>query len=113
MIEEKEIQTQEASCSGTTVDEHDVLREVLGERRGHVRGIGRKVRGVSLSPGSASSAVGHGSDQSATEVAELRQTVATLGSQLGSALATINDLNAMFAELSNLVPGFQMRRSQP
>ena len=48
-------QTQEATSSGIEVDEHVVTRRVLGERRGHKRGVGRILKGLS---GSTSSTAG-------------------------------------------------------
>ena len=44
-MQELETQTQEAASSGVEVDEHEVTRRVLGERRGHQRAIGRLLRG--------------------------------------------------------------------
>ena len=45
-------QTQEAASSGAKVDEHDVTRRVLGERRGHEKGVGRRLKGLSSSASS-------------------------------------------------------------
>ncbi|KAL5569268.1 hypothetical protein UlMin_025843 [Ulmus minor] len=45
LAQELETQTQEAASSGAEVDEHEVTRRVLGERRGHQRAIGRLLRG--------------------------------------------------------------------
>ena len=53
--EELQSQTQEATSSGAEVDEHVVTRKVLGERRGHEKGVGRILRGRN---GSTSSTVG-------------------------------------------------------
>ena len=52
--EELENQTQEATSSGAEVDEHAVTRRVLGQQRGHERGVGRILKGLS---GSTSSTV--------------------------------------------------------
>ena len=53
--EELQSQTQEAAPLGAKVDEHAVTRKVLGERRGHERGVRCKLKGLS---GSASSTAG-------------------------------------------------------
>ncbi|KAL5575965.1 hypothetical protein UlMin_017664 [Ulmus minor] len=45
LAHELETQTQEAASSSAEVDEHEVTRRVLGERRGHQRAIGRLLRG--------------------------------------------------------------------
>ncbi|KAL5550533.1 hypothetical protein UlMin_000709 [Ulmus minor] len=44
--EELQTQTQEATSSGTEVDERAVTRRVLGERRGHEKGVGRILKGL-------------------------------------------------------------------
>ena len=51
---EKELQTQtqEATSSGTEVDERAVTRRVLGEQRGHEKGVGRILKGLGGSPSS-------------------------------------------------------------
>ena len=46
MSSERESQTQDASSSGAEVDEYAITRKVLSKKQGHVRGIGRKVKGV-------------------------------------------------------------------
>ena len=53
--EELQSQTQEAAPLGAKVDEHAVTRKVLGERRGHEKGVGRKLKGFG---GSTSSIAG-------------------------------------------------------
>ena len=53
--EELQSQTQEATSSGAEVDEHVVTRRVLGQRRGHERGVDRILKGLS---GSTSSTAG-------------------------------------------------------
>ena len=65
--EELQSQTQEAASSGAKVDEHAITRKVLRERRGHEKGVGRKLKGfgdstssttsshVTCAPGSSSS----------------------------------------------------------
>ncbi|KAL5553357.1 hypothetical protein UlMin_040758 [Ulmus minor] len=50
--EELQTQTQEAMSSGTEVDERAVTRRVLGERRGHEKGVGRILKGLGSSPSS-------------------------------------------------------------
>ena len=50
--EELQTQTQEATSSGTEVDERAVTRRVLGERRGHEKGVGRILKGLGGSPSS-------------------------------------------------------------
>ena len=45
--EELQTQTQEATSSGTEVDERAVTRRVLGERHGHERGVGCILKGPS------------------------------------------------------------------
>ncbi|KAL5567246.1 hypothetical protein UlMin_030410 [Ulmus minor] len=52
---ELQSQTQEAASLGAEVDEHAVTRKVLGERRSHEKGVGRKLKGFS---GSTSSTAG-------------------------------------------------------
>ena len=54
---ELESQTQEAASSGAKADEHAIIRSLLGERRSHIRAVGRKVKGVG-SP-TASTAASH------------------------------------------------------
>ena len=49
MANELETQTHETILSSTEVDELAITRKILGERQGHVRGIGRKVKGVGFS----------------------------------------------------------------
>ncbi|KAL2521621.1 sphingoid long-chain bases kinase 1 [Forsythia ovata] len=48
MVEEWEEQTQQTSCSGVTVNKHDVVLKVLGEKRGHRRAVGWVLRGTFL-----------------------------------------------------------------
>ena len=45
---ELETQTQEATSPGDEVDEHAITRSVLGERWGHIRVVGRKIKGVGI-----------------------------------------------------------------
>ncbi|KAL5580670.1 hypothetical protein UlMin_013112 [Ulmus minor] len=45
VAEQDYAQTQEATSSGAEVDEHEMTRRVLGERRGHQRAVGRLLRG--------------------------------------------------------------------
>ena len=45
--EELQSQTQEATSFGAEVDEHAVTRRVLGQWRGHERGVGRILKGLS------------------------------------------------------------------
>ncbi|KAL2480574.1 hypothetical protein Adt_33540 [Abeliophyllum distichum] len=49
MVEKLEEQTQQASSSSVTVNEHDIVLKVLGERSGHWRAVGQVVRGTSRS----------------------------------------------------------------
>ena len=49
LTQELKFQTQEVAFSGAEVDEHAVTRHVLGERRGHERAIGRKLKCVGSS----------------------------------------------------------------
>jgi len=44
-LDELQSQTQEAASSGAEVDEHAITKRVLGERRGHVKVFGRKLKG--------------------------------------------------------------------
>lgn len=46
MSDEYQSQTQEAALPSAEVDEHLITRRVLGDRRGHVKGVGQKVKGV-------------------------------------------------------------------
>ena len=63
--EELQTQTQEATSSGTEVDERVVTRRVLGERRGHEKGVGRILKGLGGSPSSRSrTSCGAGSSSS-------------------------------------------------
>ena len=50
--EELQTQTQEATSSGTEVDERAVTRRVLRERHGHEKGVGRILKGFSGSTSS-------------------------------------------------------------
>ncbi|KAL4591342.1 hypothetical protein LXL04_004300 [Taraxacum kok-saghyz] len=47
MIAERDAQTQ---AGKTLVDEAEILKNVLGERRGHTKGVGRKLKTVSRYP---------------------------------------------------------------
>ena len=49
LTQELESQTQEAASSGAKVDEHEVTRRVLGERRNHQRVVGRLLKGAGSS----------------------------------------------------------------
>ena len=40
LVAELQSQTQEASSSSVEVDEHAITRRVLGERCGHMKGVG-------------------------------------------------------------------------
>ena len=46
LTQELESQTQQAASSGAEVDEHEVTRRVLGERRGHQRAVGKLLKGA-------------------------------------------------------------------
>ena len=56
---ELQFQTQEATSSGAEVDEHAITRRVLGERRGHVRAVDRKLKGVGTSTTSTAASHAH------------------------------------------------------
>ena len=47
MIAERDAQTQ---AGATFVDEAEILKNVLGERRGHTKGVGRNLKTVSRYP---------------------------------------------------------------
>ncbi|KAL4591636.1 hypothetical protein LXL04_004606 [Taraxacum kok-saghyz] len=47
VIAERDAQTQ---AGETSVDEAEILKKVLGERRGHTKGVGRKFKAVSRYP---------------------------------------------------------------
>ncbi|KAL2542852.1 hypothetical protein Adt_03830 [Abeliophyllum distichum] len=49
LVELRETQHTQVASNGTSLDEHAIAKEVLGERRGHVRGVGRVPKGTSLS----------------------------------------------------------------
>ena len=58
-MDELQSQTQEAASSGDEVDEHAIIRHVLGERRGHVKAVGRKLKGVGTSTSSTAASHAH------------------------------------------------------
>ena len=77
MSDELQSQTQEAVSSGAEVDKHIITKRVLGKRRGHVKGVGRKVKGVKSSTSStaashANFALGSSSCPIPTELAVAR-----------------------------------------
>ena len=49
MSDEFQSQTQEAGFSGAEVDKHAITRRVLGEQCGHMKRVGRKVKGIGSS----------------------------------------------------------------
>ena len=71
LSDEHQYHTQEVVSSGAKVDEHAIIKRVLGEQRGHVKGVGQKVKGVrsftsftaashaSFAPGSSSAGLIH------------------------------------------------------
>ncbi|KAL2518304.1 hypothetical protein Adt_14551 [Abeliophyllum distichum] len=44
----RETQQSQVASSGASLDESAIAKEVLGERRGHVRGVGRVIKGNSF-----------------------------------------------------------------
>ncbi len=121
MLAELETQTQEAVSSGTEVDEHAVTRSVLGERRGHIRAVGRKIRGVdgsttashaTFAPGSSSFNPSHQADLAAAladsafaraEAEQYRQRMDTME----------RNMNQLMAQLQCQMPGFQFSGANP
>ncbi|KAL2506788.1 Uncharacterized protein Adt_22409 [Abeliophyllum distichum] len=45
LVELRETQQTQVASSGTSLDELAIVKEVLGERRGHIRGVGRVLKG--------------------------------------------------------------------
>ena len=85
LVNELETQIQEANSLGVEVDERAITRQVFSERRGHVRGIGWKVKGVGSSSSTVASYRPHlDQDIFAAKVAasEARHLVTSLQSQL-------------------------------
>ena len=69
LSDEFQSQTQEAASSSAEVDEHAVTRRVLGERHGHVRVVGKKVKGIKSS--TSSTAASHASFAPESSYADL------------------------------------------
>ena len=59
LSEELQSETQEAASSGVEVDKHAITRRMLGERHGHMRAVGRKLKGVGSSTSSTVASHAH------------------------------------------------------
>ena len=52
LLDEFQSQTQEVGSLGAEVDEYAITRRVPSERHGHVKGVGRKMKGIGSSTSS-------------------------------------------------------------
>ena len=57
LSDELQSQIQEDASSDVEIDKHAITRNVLGEQCGHIRGVGRKLKGIGNS--TSSTAVSH------------------------------------------------------
>ena len=97
---ELQSQTQEASSLSVEVDEHAITRKLLVERWGHVRAVGRKVKGIGSSTTSvAISHVNFGAGSSSCptlselatrpEAREAQEMVQSMGDSMQCFVATL------------------------
>ena len=111
-------QTHEASLSGTKVDEHAITRKVLGERRRHVREIGRKVKSIGSSTSSTiASHANFGSGPSycptlgefaaRAEAKQCRETTRAYGESIRCLVASWQSQIPNLQIQNNLFPSFQ------
>ena len=121
--EELQIQTQEAASSGAEVDEHAVTRKVLGERRGHEKGVGHKLKGLDDSTSSttgsrATCAIGSSSSgPTYEEFAAMQAQFTTVQAELQQywefAAMQQQFMTNLIAQLQTTMPNFQFATSLP
>ncbi len=117
-------QTQEAASSGAEVDEHAVTRKVLGQRRGHEKGVGRKL--MDRRSGSTSSTAGSRASfvAGSSFYAPHNEEFAAMQAQLGAVQAQSEQyrqyaaqqqqfMNNLVAQLQATMPNFQIVTPMP
>ena len=67
LSEELLSQTQEASSSGAKVNKHVITKRAFGEQRGHVKEVGRKVKGIRSSTATSHTSFAPGSSSGPTQ----------------------------------------------
>ncbi|KAL2538277.1 Histone H4 [Forsythia ovata] len=108
MVEEREEQMQQASSSGVAFNEHDVVLEVLGERRGHRRAVGRVLRGTSRSHSSTTTFRDqHSTSQSTQATNALKFKMQTYMHQMNEFITLLT------SNLQSIMPGIQLPTPPP
>ncbi|KAL2518766.1 Uncharacterized protein Adt_15013 [Abeliophyllum distichum] len=108
MVEEREERTQQASSSSVAVNEHDVVLKVLGERRGHLRAVGRVLRGTSRSHSSTTRLWDqHSTSQSTKATNALKSKMETYMHQMNEFMTLLT------SNLQSVMPGIQLPTPPP
>ena len=101
------------------VDEHAITRRVFGERRGHVRGVGQKVKGIRSSTSSTTTSndnFGPVCSSSTTpaklfatraEIRETREMIQSYGNSMWHFIASLQTQFPNYQIPDNLFPQFQ------
>ena len=96
---------QEAASSGAEIDEHTITRRLLGERRGHERAVGRKLKGVRSSTSSTAASHAHFAPESSSVAPSYEElTAARAEAQMYK-----QRLDAMESNMAHLVAQLQCR----
>ncbi|KAL5544807.1 hypothetical protein UlMin_008591 [Ulmus minor] len=112
LTQELEAQSQEATSSGAEVDEHEVTRRVLGERRGHQRAVGRLLRGDGSSFASTAASHAHFAPGSSSAQPSYEQFAAALADSAAARAETErykNKVDSMEQNIALLVAQLQSR----
>ncbi|KAL5551615.1 hypothetical protein UlMin_001791 [Ulmus minor] len=112
LTQELETQTQEAASSSVEVDEHEVTRRVLGERRGHQRAVGRLLRGDGSSFATTAASHAHFAHGSSSAQPSYEQVAAALADSAAARAETErykNKLDSMEKNIALLVAQLQSR----
>ncbi|KAL2479602.1 Uncharacterized protein Adt_32568 [Abeliophyllum distichum] len=108
MVEEREEQTQQASSSSVTVNEHEVVLNVLGERRGLRRAVGRVLRGTSRSHSSTTRLRDQHSTSQSTEITN------ALKSKMETYMHQMNEfITLLTSNLQSVMLGIQLPTLPP
>ncbi|KAL2542743.1 Uncharacterized protein Adt_03721 [Abeliophyllum distichum] len=108
IVEEREEQMQQDSSSSMTVNEHDVVLKVLGERRGHRHTVGRVLRGNSCSHSSTTRLT----DQHSTS--RLTEATNALKSKIETYMHQMNEfITLLTSNLQYVMPRIQLPTLPP
>ena len=109
LSDELQSYTQEVGLSGAEVDEHAITKRVLRERRGHVKGVGQKVKGIRSSTSStaashANFALGSSSGPTPAELAVAQAETQQYRQRLDVMEDFTHSMSQFIAELQSQMP---------